>query len=226
MQMDVTGYGAGQARRRATLQRTRRFALVGVVAAALALFLATGATFTATNDTVTITPGTANTAPAVFKAGGGALPTGTGAPTTWVTGGTAGTVILPTWVPTLNTVVGQTATVGDVAVVDTRNFTGTVIVTVAFGNAGNLNQAYSYMILPLELRKYDGTSAWVSSAATDSASVTTARYLSLTNGYLQYFMTGGFVYEVVIPAGGSIYTVNADTPANLQPTFVVNVRAG
>ncbi|MEX2229855.1 MAG: hypothetical protein WEB13_09490 [Dehalococcoidia bacterium] len=211
MQMDTTGYGAGQARRRATLQRTRRFALVGVVAAALALFLATGATFTATNDSVTITPSAANAAPSVLSALAGSQ--------RWTVSTTTSRTA-PTWTPTLNTVVGTSA--GDIAIVDTTSAgSGTQIVTVAYGNAGALNLAYSYLILPVDI--YESNDAGV--ADPWELVTNTGRYLTLTNGYQQYFLPGGKFYEVHVPAGGSIYTISTSA-GSLSPTFIVTVTAG
>lgn len=216
MQAEITGYGRAHARRQATLQRTRRFALVGVVAAALALFLATGATFTATNDSVTLSPAAATSASTITKndatlSGGQLWPTSL-----------ATTATLPSWTPTLNTVVGTTA--GDLAIANTLTAgTGTQIITVALGNAGALNKDYSYMMLPVTLVEQTTAGGTWSAVSAYPSTV----YLSLTNGYLNFFVPGGKYYGIKIGAGGSIYTISTTaTGGSLSPVFNVSVTAG
>lgn len=229
-----SGFGS-QAKRRATLQRTRRFAAVGVVMAAVGLFIGTAVTFTtenASSDVAIVSN------PAIVKVitRGTALPTdGTTPPTKWVSNSVT-TGVSPVWTPILNNAVGVT-TLGDIALIDTRglgstvNVAGTnpnVLINFAMTNAALIDAAHNYFLLPVNLKVWDKTSAWVDAKSADAdanpltgGTAFPTQYLSPTNGYLQFTVDVEGVYEISIPTGGSIFAVSTTNSSNLSPTFLV-----
>ena len=228
-----TGFGS-DARRHATLKRTRRFAVVGAVVAAVALLVGTAVTFTAENgnDTFTITSSAAAAGSVSLRTVDTVadLATQGTAPNTWkISGATTGAA--PAWTPVLNNAVSVT-TPGDIAIIDARGLTsGNILITLSLTNAAQIDADHNYFILPVDLWVWQTDTVWAAANTGngDSLPLTggtpiATQYLSTSNGYLTWTVDGTGVYEITIPTGGSIFAVSTlvNSSHALAPTFVIS----
>lgn len=150
--------------------------------------------------------------------------------------------VAPGWTPTVNAT-GSVTYAGDVAMVDAGKGSGGVLVTVALTNTAALSAGYSYLNLPLAVQAWNGT-AWVSAKDASGAYIgyssaggadNGVQYLGLTTGYLTFDLpasgnsnsvysstTSPAYYEVIIPQGGSFYTISSSSSSDLAPSFDVS----
>lgn len=144
--------------------------------------------------------------------------------------------VAPGWTPTVNAT-GSVTGAGDVAMVDAGKGSGGVLVTVALTNTAALSAGYSYLNLPIAVQAWNGT-AWVSAKDTSGAyigysstsSENGVQYLGLTTGYLTFDLpasgtTTPAYYEVIVPQGGSFYTISSSPSSDLAPSFDVSATA-
>lgn len=221
MQMNMTGYGAAQARRQATIQRTRRFAFVGAALAAAALLIATTVTFTAQNATVSGISITGGTSSVIVTSTASGATGDTETPTRWVVGATT-TATAPAWSP----VVGEPVSIaadGDLILIDARGKANTdkVSVTVALQNAASLE--YSTFILPIQMRAataVGATTTWAGTAATGGET----QYLTLTSPVVTFQVDGDALYEVMVPGASSNGLAVANGTTTLAPAFLVQTN--
>lgn len=226
MQGEMMGSGAAQTRRRATIQRTRRFAFLGAAITGVALLVATTVTFTAENGTVsglTITGGTGAVVVTSTTSSATASTTTTPntAPEKWAFAAST-TATAPSWSPTVGQPTSITAN-GDLILIDTRGKTTSdkVTVTVALQNAASLT--YSTFILPVAMREASGTIGTSTSWTTVPTGGAT-QYLTLTSPVVTFSVTGGKLYEVIVPGSTSNGLVVANATTTLAPSFLVQAN--
>lgn len=151
----------------------------------------------------------------------------------------------PSWSPVLNS--AHAITGGDVYNVDTRAYTGNVLISLFLTNPDQLGVDYSYQNMKTNLWVLchasggcaKGTAPFAGSGtatqgsfvqATNAAGTSfadTPVYLSLVSGYLTFIVKGGYEYAVTID-GGSGYTINTDNACStgngcLSPTFFLEL---
>lgn len=165
---------------------------------------------------------------------------------------TTADVFLPSWTPVAGTAGAIPAASGtpgtnyvgpgDLFVIDGRTASAGgaahITVTVYATNLSAMQSAYSSFAWPVDLYYADGSStivpaSWAVVSPTNPTVVPaigfTASNFFLTNtgGFISYYLPTGanYFYEVALDTGGSFYTVNTGTPANLGPQFFVTAQA-
>jgi hypothetical protein len=126
---------------------------------------------------------------------------------------------LPSWTPTEGTA-GTISTKGDLFVI-TADSAADIWVTLYLNNGDKLSKAYTYLNMNIEAYYTTDTTNWATTTKKDIDS-----YLTLTNGYVSFKLSGhaaGGQYSIGID-GGTFFTIDTGTPANLKPSFYVEVN--
>ncbi len=132
-------------------------------------------------------------------------------------------------VPVWNVTTGATGGIGacergDLFLVSSTGYSGDLHLTVYLNNPHELVKAYSYLNLALVVYKeVDGTWQEVPIAGMQADHYT--RYLTLTNGYVDFTLDGlghGEKYVVSVDSG-SFYCIDATQAAQTPPSFYIEV---
>lgn len=111
---------------------------------------------------------------------------------------------------------------GDLFVVSSTGYSGDLHLTVYLNNPHELVRAYSYLNLALAVyREVDGAWQEVPVAGMQAGHYT--RYLTLTNGYVDFTLDGlgdGEKYVVSVDSG-SFYCIDATQAAATPPSFYI-----
>ncbi|HAU32176.1 MAG TPA: hypothetical protein DCW46_07970 [Desulfotomaculum sp.] len=120
----------------------------------------------------------------------------------------------PSWTPFKNTAGSITA--GGLYVIDPKDYTGKMLVTIYLNNPKELMGCYSYLNMGLNAYGKTGEN-WNADAVGDPV------YLTLTNGYVSFILDSG-TYEITIDEG-SWYCINTeDAERSLKPKLYIDVK--
>ncbi|MBI4340592.1 MAG: hypothetical protein HY680_11680 [Chloroflexi bacterium] len=157
----------------------------------------------------------------------------------------------PTWTPVLNS--PSPITAGDIFLVDVADYTGNVLITLYLTNPDQLAIDYSYLnqsVNVYALCRASGGCAkgsapfagsgtadqgtWVqatNAAGTDAGTTgiaATAQYLTLTSGYVNLILKGGYEYAVTVDSGSGYTIASATTCTSgngcLSPAYLLDLN--
>lgn len=101
----------------------------------------------------------------------------------------------PSWSP-IPGAVGEVDQPGDLYIVDVRDASAPVYVTLHVTNLGALAKAYSTLLLPVGIWRATDTGSWV-------PATTEPHYLTHSDGNVEVRLDPGTVYELTLEVGGT-----------------------
>lgn len=139
-------------------------------------------------------------------------------PTNW----TAKHGAAPSWTP----IVGTAGSIGngDLYYIDTRGYTGSILVMLYLANPAELARTYSYLNMGVNVWKTDGKTWEEETEVTGKAPDNLNYFLTLSNGYVSFILPAG-KYAITIDVG-SWYCIDTteDDGKSLNPRFFIDVR--